>query len=143
MQQLSSAAATTTSCSSCNGSAPYCKFKPARNVPEAPKNKNLHFIVTPGFLKMWDKINSALFHSVSLRGSAQQTDPCLQMAETKQQFSLSLSLSLTHTHTHTHTKCNPLPPSAVHQLPRVSFIGTYLRSQRSSVKAILCTTALG
>ncbi len=32
-------------------------------------------------------------------------------------------------------------PRAVHQLPRVSFIGTYLRSQRSSVKAILCTTA--
>jgi hypothetical protein len=108
---------------------------------EDPKKKNLHFIITPGFLKMWDQINSALFHSLSLRGSAnKQTPVCKWQRQNNNSLSLSLSLSLTHTHTH--TKCNPLPPSAVHQLPRVSFIGTYLRSQRSSVKAILCTTAL-
>jgi hypothetical protein len=64
----------------------------------ATKKKNLHFIVTPGFLKMWNQINSALFHSLSRRGSANKKTPvCKWQRQNNNSLSLSLSFSLTHT----------------------------------------------
>jgi hypothetical protein len=97
---------------------------------EAPKKKNLHFIVTPGFLKMWDQINSALFHSLSLRGSAnKQTPVCKWQRQNNNSLSLlslslSLSLSLTHKVQPSAPKCSASATKSVFHwnLPEVSEI---------------------